>query len=258
VFFGALLARFALRHGWIADDRFDVPQLWTVNGREVEWAALAGSCLAVLAIAARNRHRRGAVTAMVLLGFCLAGWSALSHFGRSEADAWWVNTKQRLLWRGLNGEGLEVGVYKHGVIIVHPDGRPVRLVNNPHARNPSWSQLESFLLQDDTDKHVYIPGGFVCSSYAEMLHNRSEAAGYRCAFVTLNLPGGHACNAFDTTDQGRIFVDCTGNQTGRGPERNVCIVNVAEGGRFCPVYLFDSEGWTCQPMGIARDVGVHW
>lgn len=258
VLLGTLVVRLLLRHGWIASDRFQKPVAWSINGQEMEWLLLAAASVFVLAFCSRNRRHRGVIAGLFIVGSGLAGWSLLSPVGESEVTAWWAQTKQRVLWRGPNGEGMEEAVHEHGAVIVKPDGRPVQLLNNPDARNPSWSELVDFLRRDNTDQRAYIPGRFVCSSFAEMLHNRIEAAGYRCAYVTLNLPEGHACNVFETTDRGRVFIDCTGKQGGRGPARHVCIVEVGERQVYNPSYLFESDGWTCEPMGVARDINIQW
>jgi uncharacterized membrane protein len=71
--------------------------------------------------------------------------------------------------------------------IVGADGKPVVVVNNPSAKNPSWSQLVNFLKQDPTDKYYYDDNSFVCADFAEMLHNNAEKAGWRTAYVSIEL-----------------------------------------------------------------------
>ncbi|MBE0481659.1 MAG: CAP domain-containing protein [Dehalococcoidia bacterium] len=91
-------------------------------------------------------------------------------------------------------------------------GTPVKLTENPYAADPTWWELRAFLSADDTDEQAYIEGSFVCADFAAMLHNRAEEAGIRAAYVSVRLEGepGHALNAFNTTDRGRVFIDCTG------------------------------------------------
>ena len=93
------------------------------------------------------------------------------------------------------------------------------LDNNCDAKDVSYSELISFILMDDTDKMCYNYSSFVCADYAEMLHNNAEAAGIKAAYVSITAPGvaqdgtvfgGHALNAFNTTDKGLIYIDCTG------------------------------------------------
>ncbi|TQD29549.1 hypothetical protein FKV42_00040 [Methanolobus vulcani] len=93
-------------------------------------------------------------------------------------------------------------------------GEPVVLVDNQLAKNCSWYDLLVFLDNDDTDQLMYVDGTFVCTDFAERLHNNAEQAGIRAAYVTIDysdLEEGHALNAFETTDMGLVFVDCTGS-----------------------------------------------
>lgn len=92
----------------------------------------------------------------------------------------------------------------------------MHLNNVVTAANPSWQQLKSFLLADQTDDRIYRANSFDCVDFAEMLHNNAEAAGIKAAYVELDFldnPIGHAINAFVTTDRGLVFVDNTGAET---------------------------------------------
>jgi len=92
------------------------------------------------------------------------------------------------------------------------NGEPVRLWENPQARDVSWEQVKEFVMNDDTNSHTYIPGSFVCADFAALLHNRAEAAGIKTAYVSVDFAEGpgHALNAFNTTDRGLVYIDCTG------------------------------------------------
>jgi hypothetical protein len=88
----------------------------------------------------------------------------------------------------------------------------VRLVDNPLATNPSWAQLMTFLLQDQTETHTYIRNVYDCSQFSRDVHNNAERAGIRAAEVAVQFQDeivGHALNAFLTTDYGLVYVDCT-------------------------------------------------
>jgi len=88
----------------------------------------------------------------------------------------------------------------------------VDLIDNPTATNPTWSQLMGFLSQDQTEKHTYISDVYDCSQFSRDVHNNAEAAGIRAAEVHVefrNEAGGHALNAFLTTDYGLVYVCCT-------------------------------------------------
>jgi outer membrane murein-binding lipoprotein Lpp len=98
------------------------------------------------------------------------------------------------------------------------DSDYVILTNNPESVNPTFSELMTFLKSDDTDSASYSfiwgSGGKLCGWFAEQLHNRAEQAGIRSAFVSVDFKDewiGHALNAFNTTDKGLVFVDCTGD-----------------------------------------------
>ena len=125
------------------------------------------------------------------------------------------------------------------------------LINNKNAIDPTYTQLISFLESDTTDEYPYITTnktlGFysgtaeshvdlarvqkiingtaqpgdpdICADFAERLHNDAEMDGIRCAYVSLELSiGGHAIDAFQTTDRGLIYIDDTGISS-PGPTR---------------------------------------
>ncbi|MDP2215716.1 MAG: hypothetical protein Q8J68_00270 [Methanolobus sp.] len=97
---------------------------------------------------------------------------------------------------------------------VKASGEPVILINNESAANPTWDELISFLKVDDTDRILYQNNTFVSSDFAERLHNNAEKAGIRASFVVVDFYDStdvHAINAFETTDKGLTYVDCTGS-----------------------------------------------
>jgi len=87
----------------------------------------------------------------------------------------------------------------------------VCLVNYKNATDPTWDELITFLQMDDTDEHPYNFSSFVCADFAERLHNNAESSGIRAAWVAVDFEFGedHALNAFNTTDKGLVYVDCT-------------------------------------------------
>lgn len=88
----------------------------------------------------------------------------------------------------------------------------VTLVDNPGATNPTWGQLMTFLLQDQTETHTYIRNVYDCSQFSRDVHNNAETAGIRAAEVAVQFENeivGHALNVFLTTDYGLVYVDCT-------------------------------------------------
>jgi hypothetical protein len=92
-------------------------------------------------------------------------------------------------------------------------GIQVNLTNSPSATNPTWQQLVAFISDDGTDEKTYDEFSFPCGAFAEEVHNNAEAAGIKTAWVAVEFSDqswGHACNAFQTTDKGLVFIDCTG------------------------------------------------
>jgi len=107
-------------------------------------------------------------------------------------------------------------VYTDGAVECGGDGEPIVLVNNLNATDPTYAELVAFIVRDTTNTNDYIkggPDGYVCADFAEVVHNNAEAAGIRAAWVTLIFEGddeGHALNAFETTNKGLVYIDCTG------------------------------------------------
>jgi hypothetical protein len=104
-------------------------------------------------------------------------------------------------------------IYTNGAIECGGDGKPIELIDNPNASNCTYAELLAFIDADPTDTNVYLEGSYVCANFAEDVHNNAEAAGIRAAWVGIDLEGeeqGHALNAFETTDKGLVYIDCTG------------------------------------------------
>jgi hypothetical protein len=113
----------------------------------------------------------------------------------------------------------------------------------------------------------------VCADFAERLHNNAEMAGIRCAYVSLDMIGytdpfnlgiasdaGHACNAFETTDKGIVYIDCTGDTDTDGPPYGDMIVKIAVGQEYNPDFLFPSGGWYLPAgiMGKVINIFITW
>jgi len=141
-------------------------------------------------------------------------------------------------------------------------GSPINLVSNPVAINPTWAQVQSFILADNTDRHAYIPGVYVCGNYAQDVYNNAEKAGIRTAWVAIKFADDwHACDAFKTTDRGLIFIDCTGLMVGQaGPPNCDKTVNVGLGKNYIPMSIIPQAGWQSQwgNIGSVLDVQVYW
>jgi hypothetical protein len=143
---------------------------------------------------------------------------------------------------------------------------------NQQLSNPTWGQLVNFLEEDDTDRHPYVYPAFVCEDFAKMLQDHATQAGLRCAILHVQLSGypdwfgygipsntGHACNAFQTTDRGLVYVDDTGMPSGHLPPGGADkIVDIQVGHHYIPYSLFPAAGWSSQwdDMGQVMAIGT--
>jgi len=122
------------------------------------------------------------------------------------------------------------------------DGKAIILENNPDAADPTFEELMIFIEADRTDTRDYIKNGanaYVCSDFAEEVHNNAEAAGIRSGWVAIRFNGtdeGHAINAFETIDKGLVYIDCTNSQSAENSvseiERWDTIAYIEEGKRY--------------------------
>lgn len=127
-------------------------------------------------------------------------------------------------------------IYENGAVLVDGADSPIELKNNPQAINVTLATLKDFLHQDTTDLLPYVEREnpehlrpFVCSDFAETVHNNAEAAGIRAGYVSIDWSDGgigHAINCFQTTDEGLIFIDCTGQSQYSQVEQNDGIVTL--------------------------------
>jgi hypothetical protein len=104
-------------------------------------------------------------------------------------------------------------ISKQGWRLVDAQGQPVTLRNNPQAKDVPFGQVLAFIKSNQVNQLAYRPGQFACTEFAVALHNEAEAAGIRCALVGVRFQrgAGHALNAFQTTDKGLVYIDCTGS-----------------------------------------------
>ena len=137
--------------------------------------------------------------------------------------------------------------------------------------DPSWAELKDFLYEDDTDEMEYVYPTTVCFDFAQRFQKNAETAGWRCALVEVELEGypdwygygipsstGHALNAFETTDKGLVYIDCTAAPGYSGNADKT--VDVKVGGQYIPKSLFPELGWssTWGNMGTVLDVEIYW
>ncbi len=187
----------------------------------------------------------------------LAAWSTDERGNRSGSAEAMFNTPLP----GAGGSLHTGSVFFHQSQVLGTDKKPIELVNNAAAVDVSRAYLLQFLLEDGTDRIPYVEGSFDCSEFAETLHNNAERAGIRASYVCLGFAGsswGHAINAFQTTDAGLIFVDCTGQ-----PVAHACSLDataqVVVGEQYAPSLV-----WPCPyivglaPLGTVTDISITW
>lgn len=139
---------------------------------------------------------------------------------------------------------------------VGADGQKISLINYKNASDPTYTRLVEFIKADKTDERLY-SSKYVCSDFAETVHNNAEATGIKAAWVSIDFKKGigHACNAFNTTDKGLIFIDCTGS-----PRKSAgwdTTVNLTVGKMYKPNSLYPPI-YTYSGMGTVRKYCIYW
>jgi len=138
--------------------------------------------------------------------------------------------------------------------------KEITLINNSAATNPTWKQLEVFLLADKTDKKLYVPGVYECGNFAMQLHNNAEVRGIRTAFVAVAFQSGipHALNAFKTGDMGLVFIDDTGSTHPIELANLDLKVQLKKGEPYAASLVF-SEGWGLSgSTRIVKSIEIYW
>ncbi len=239
---------------------FQDAQLWLVYGIvPVELLVALGASIFAIGLFSQLGLGRGLLAAGMTAGVLVTAASTV------DRDVWLGVT-----WRGLDGERRESVVFSGPATfaptsskIAKADGTLVKLLNSTTAHDPeSMDQIYDFLRRDRTDELPYEPGRFVCADFAERLHNQAEAAGLRCAYVTLDFANGemHASNAFRLRNGTMVFVDCTNSRSNgetRGPSSHDTLVRVEVGRQYTPKPINDVP-WTFQPMGVVQEFAIQW
>lgn len=134
----------------------------------------------------------------------------------------------------------------------YPDGTPANITNYQNVHNPTMDELKAFLKADQTEEHVY-SDSYVCMNFAVTLHNNAEAQGIRCAYVSIEgtSPHGHALNAFQTTDEGLVFVDDTGDIMGTGIDK-LDKITMGQEGNWVPFFRSDADFQIIESGGISE------
>ena len=75
-------------------------------------------------------------------------------------------------------------------------------------RDPSYTEMKSFIQTDKTNQNPYVEGSYVCWQYSSDVINNAFNAGYRCGFVYIALAdSAHSIVCFNTTDKGLVFIE---------------------------------------------------
>lgn len=76
-------------------------------------------------------------------------------------------------------------------------------------KDPTYEEMNSFLSQDKTDQRKYSKPHYVCIHFARDLDLSAARKGIRSAVVVVNFTNqtGHTLNAFQTVDEGLIFIE---------------------------------------------------
>lgn len=136
------------------------------------------------------------------------------------------------------------------------------LIVNAKKTKPCWDEIKNFLLDDKTDEIIYTDS-FVCENFARTLQENATAKGFDCAIAYIGLQElpetGHMCNAFDTSDKGIVYVDCTGNKTGK-PKNNDKTVEVIMGKQYIPKFIFPEYGFFLESgsLGTINHIDLIW
>jgi len=141
------------------------------------------------------------------------------------------------------------------------DALELVLTNNNNAKDPTWLELRAFLLEDKTDKNLYIPGEYECGNFAEELHNNAEADGIRTAFVGIHYYDdvSHAINAFKTTDLGLVYVDVTGFTSAITLPNLDKKAILAKDQVYVVTFIFPQGGWyLTQGDSIVQSIEIYW
>jgi hypothetical protein len=75
--------------------------------------------------------------------------------------------------------------------------------------DPGYQEMQDFLTQDMTSEREYVEGEYVCVDFATDVKANAARQGIRCAYVVIEYRGetGHSIIAFDTTDEGLVFIE---------------------------------------------------
>jgi hypothetical protein len=140
------------------------------------------------------------------------------------------------------------------------DGHTITFARNPNAKDPTYDELINFIQNDTTDQHPYVDGQYVCADYAEDVQHNAEAAGYKCGYVVINFIDGpgHACNAFNTVDDGLVYIDCTPHVGPVMGGNTDYYAHIQDGEAYNSYPISGHEEGDTSPMGIVKSHKIYW
>lgn len=150
------------------------------------------------------------------------------------------------------GDEYEKGITTNGATLVGADGHEIKLLECKNATDVSYTDVITFIKADHTDKNAYTPN-YQCGDFAETVQHNAEENGINCGIVIIEGIN-HACNVFNTTDRGLLFVDCTNGNGGGSWDTTV---NIKEGKPYTPKPI-KSNGYTYDSMGIVTSYEIYW
>ena len=77
------------------------------------------------------------------------------------------------------------------------------------SNDPTYEMVMEFLADDRTDNKKYDESEYNCTDYSADVKANAADEGIRCAYVNIYFAGhmGHSIVAFDTTDEGLVFIE---------------------------------------------------
>jgi len=167
--------------------------------------------------------------------------------------------------------------YSYKPHLLKASGEPIILEDNRSAHDPTWDEMIAFLKADDTDRIRFENDSFICADFAERLHNNAEKKGINAAIVSVdfeNQEKGHVFNAFNTTDKGLTYVDCTGSTAKAGALDNfdkIAYIEVGNEYGIVAAYFTNSPDYEFydlrknkklkgfyDSLGVVKYVKIYW
>lgn len=186
--------------------------------------------------AGRTRAILYAIAAIFVLASCVGAYYVASSSGHSTG-----------------GDGGIIPVPGHPELHQQPvdayytNGTRIYVLENSNARDPVYGQMMSLVEDDPSVYGVYTPE-HTCSSFAVELIDNAERCNIKAHLVILTLSNStspHAIVAFNTTDQGMVYIDNSG-LTQAEIDQNLLvaprIANVTPGSTYTRSYIgFDID-----------------